>query len=220
MQGLRGLSTHSRRLGAVSVLSCTLETLAPSGSRGRPCREPRHWHAGLAVALGHRHRLLLLHLGRPASLTRGPRLLQAIARDSIVPFLQAAPSCVRLPPARKPASEAWGLPQAQAGDVGPPPQPWPPHPSLCSRLALCLPQALGFPSRTACGKRRWGSKLPPRSPRSPWGPPRLCPQPALAGAPGSALWPLLAVAVWGPSWRCSPEASFGDDAVSLPPART
>ena len=125
----------------------------------------------------------------------------------------------------KPASEDLGpAPEHERrgqtqGDAGPtcslatPPQAY-----VLVSLCVCLGLWVSRPGPHV--GRRQGAKLPPRSPALarqrggprpssmvPWGPPRLCPQPALDRSPG--LRPLLlAVAGWASSLCRRPEACF------------
>lgn len=188
-RGSRGLSLRLGKWEVVSVLGRSLEACAAAPPRfgealqGNLVIGMLAWPSPWVIVIGSFFSTCGAGL---QSLTGAPRLLQAIARDSIVPFLQvSAPiACVRPPGSL--CLRTWGLPLSmsvvvQGGQTQVP---------TCSLAAS--PQAYALVSLRVClglwvscpgprVGRRQGAKLPPRSP-------------ALAG--------------WAPSLCCRPEACF------------
>ena len=231
--GCRGSRALSLRLGkweVVSVLGRSLEAYATAPPRfgealqGNLVIGMLAWPSPWVIVIGSFFSTCGAGL---QSLTGAPRLLQAIARDSIVPFLQvSAPHHVCETPG-KPVSEDLGpAPEHERhgqrqGDAGPtcslaaPPQAY-------VLVSLRLPRALGFPSRAAFGKEAGGKassqepcprsavgEVPGPAARSPGALPGCAADRYSTGAPDSALWPLLlAVAGWAPSVCRRPKACF------------
>ena len=194
MQGLWGAVTPSRWVGV------SLCPQPPSGSL-RPAPHPPRFGEAL------QGNLVIGMLAWPSpwvivigsffstcgaglqSLTGAPRLLQAIARDSIVPFLQvSAPHHVCETPG-KPASEGPGsAPERERrdqrlGGAQVPASSLATPPRACALVALCVYLELWVSRPGPCAGRRQGQSFLPGA-MVPMGPPRLCPQPALDGSPG------------------------------------